>query len=75
MATGTIKSMLYDKGFGFIAPDDGAGQGNDLFFHQSAVLNNDFDSLRQGQRVEFTQEPDPRNASRQRAVNVTPADD
>ena len=75
MATGTIKSMLYDKGFGFIAPDDGAGQGQDLFFHQSAVANNDFDSLRQGQRVEFDQEPDPRNASRQRAVNVTASDD
>jgi CspA family cold shock protein len=75
MATGTIKSMLYDKGFGFIAPDGEAGRGTDLFFHQSAVVNNDFDSLRQGQRVEFTQEPDPRNASRQRAVNVMPTED
>jgi CspA family cold shock protein len=67
--------MLYDKGFGFIAPDDGGGQGSDLFFHQSAVSNNDFDSLRQGQRVQFTQEPDPRNASRQRAVNVEAVDE
>lgn len=75
MATGTIKSMLYDKGFGFIAPDGASGQGSDLFFHQSAVVDGSFDSLRQGQRVEFAQEPDPRNASRQRAVNVTPTDE
>lgn len=75
MATGTIKSMLYDKGFGFIAPDGASERGSDLFFHQSAVADHGFDSLRQGQRVEFTQEPDPRNASRQRAVNVTPIDE
>ncbi len=75
MATGTIKSMLYDKGFGFIAPDGASGRGTDLFFHQSAVVDTNFDSLREGQRVEFTQEPDPRNTSRQRAVNVSPTDD
>ena len=75
MATGTIKSMLYDKGFGFIAPDGEGGRGTDLFFHQSAVADHGFDSLRQGQRVEYNEEPDPRNASRQRAVDVTPIDE
>lgn len=75
MATGTIKSMLYDKGFGFIAPDGVTGRGTDIFFHQSAVLNRAFDTLREGQRVEFTAEPDPRNPARQRAVNVTPIDE
>jgi CspA family cold shock protein len=75
MATGTIKSLLYDKGFGFIAPDGAPARGGDIFFHQSAVANHDFDRLREGQRVRFDEEPDPRNASRQRAVNVEPADE
>lgn len=71
MATGTIATLRDDKGFGFIAP---AGQeGNDLFFHRSAVLDVEFDDLRDGQEVTFDEEPDPRNPSRQRAVNVRPA--
>jgi len=71
MATGTIKSMLRDKGFGFIAPDNAQGNGQDLFFHQSSVADYGFDMLEEGQRVEFTEEPDPRNASRSRAANVS----
>jgi CspA family cold shock protein len=71
MASGTIKSMLYDKGFGFIAPDDAAAGGSDLFFHQSSVADQNFDQLREGQRVNFDEEPDPRNASRSRAANVS----
>lgn len=68
MATGTVAS-LRDKGFGFIAPD-GAPANGDLFFHRSAMTNNDFDRLIEGQRVSFDEEPDPRDASRRRAVNV-----
>jgi len=71
MATGTIKSLLFDKGFGFIAPDDAQAGGSDLFFHQSSVSDSSFDQLREGQRVNFDEEPDPRNASRRRAANVT----
>ncbi|HEU5432167.1 MAG TPA: cold shock domain-containing protein [Thermomicrobiales bacterium] len=74
MATGTIKTIRDDKGFGFIAPDAGQGQG-DLFFHRSAVENNDFDALRVGERVDFTIEPDPRDPSRRRAVHVRPETD
>jgi CspA family cold shock protein len=65
--------MLRDKGFGFIAPDNAQGEGSDLFFHQSSVDNQGFDMLEEGQRVEFDEEPDPRNASRRRAANVTVA--
>lgn len=72
MPTGTIAS-LRDKGFGFILVDGAAGRG-DLFFHSTAVLGTSFDELREGQRVSFDQEPDTRDASRQRAVNVTLAD-
>jgi CspA family cold shock protein len=68
MGTGTIAS-LRDKGFGFIAPD-GASGGGDLFFHRSALQETAFYELREGQRVGFETEPDPRDASRQRAVNV-----
>lgn len=69
MATGTIKS-LRDKGFGFIAPDDGGSGSGDLFFHRSAVDGEDFDRLQEGQRVGFEVQPDPRDPSRHRAVNV-----
>ena len=51
MATmnGTIKRLVSDKGFGFIA----AGDGNEYFFHQSACSQTPFDDLREGQAVTF----------------------
>jgi CspA family cold shock protein len=73
MATGTVAS-LRDKGFGFIAPD-GASAHGDLFFHRTAVVDNTFDQLIVGQRVSFDEEPDPRDSSRRRAVNVRSAAD
>lgn len=72
MASGTIKS-LRENGFGFIAPD-GGGRNSDLFFHRSAVIGTDFDSLREGQSVSFDVEPDPRDSSRSRAVRVQLSD-
>jgi cold shock protein len=74
MATGTIKTIRDDKGFGFITPDGTSGR-NDVFFHSSAVEDMAFDSLREGQRVSFDEEPDPRDASRRRAVNVSIVED
>ena len=68
MATGTVAS-LRDKGFGFIMPDGGSTNG-DLFFHRSAVADNGFELLTEGQRVSFDEEPDPRDPSRRRASNV-----
>lgn len=73
MTTGTIKS-LRDRGFGFIAPA-GGGAAGELFFHSSAVADNGFEGLREGQEVSFDQEPDPRDPSRQRAVRVAPLAD
>jgi CspA family cold shock protein len=72
MATGTIKTVR-DKGFGFITRD--GGTNDDLFFHSSNVENQGFDQLRAGQRVGFDEEPDPREPSRRRAVNVRPTGD
>lgn len=73
MATGSIKSIR-DKGFGFISRDESRGS-SDLFFHSSAVQGQGFESLREGQRVEFDEEPDDRDPSRRRAVNVRPVND
>ena len=72
MPTGTIKT-LRDRGFGFIEPDGGDGR-NDLFFHHTAVANRGFEMLQVGQRVSFEVAPDPRDPSRQRAINVVPDD-
>jgi CspA family cold shock protein len=69
MPAGTIKTIRDDKGFGFITPDGTSGR-NDIFFHSSAVGGMGFNSLQVGQRVQFDEEPDPRDPSRRRAVNV-----
>ncbi|MBA3414218.1 MAG: cold shock domain-containing protein [Chloroflexia bacterium] len=71
MANGIIVS-LRDKGFGFIAPEGGPSNG-DLFFHHTSVLGS-FNDLREGQKVTYDQEPDPRDRTRQRAVNVATTD-
>ena len=49
MATtnGTVKRMVFEKGFGFVAD----ASGHEYFFHQSACAS--FDSLREGQQVTF----------------------
>jgi CspA family cold shock protein len=67
MASGQIKRLARDRGFGFIRPD---GASEDLFFHTSAVQGGMFDSLNEGQTVEFDQAPDERDPRRQRAINV-----
>jgi CspA family cold shock protein len=58
---GTIKRLVNDKGFGFVAASD----GNEYFFHQSACEQ--FDSLREGQNVTFDAGQGPKGP---RAENV-----
>ncbi len=50
MAQGTVKWFNAEKGYGFIAVDDG---GQDVFVHFSAINSTGFRSLEEGQRVEF----------------------
>jgi CspA family cold shock protein len=50
VAKGTVKWFNADKGFGFIAPDDG---GDDLFVHHSEVKTQGYASLNEGQKVDF----------------------
>jgi cold shock protein len=63
MATGTVKKLVGDRGFGFITAQD----GSELFFHRSAVQGVAFDSLTAGQDVEFDVE---HGAKGPRAANV-----
>ena len=48
MAEGTVKWFNADKGYGFIAPDDGTA---DVFVHHSAIQADGFRSLQENQRV------------------------
>ncbi|WP_327210295.1 cold-shock protein [Rhizobium leguminosarum] len=50
MATGTVKWFNSDKGYGFIAPDNG---GPDVFVHVSAVQRAGLNGLSDGQKVSF----------------------
>jgi cold shock protein len=50
MATGTVKKVVADRGFGFITAED----SKDYFFHRSGLEPSlDFDRLIGGERVEF----------------------
>jgi cold shock protein len=51
MAQGTVKWFNAEKGFGFIAPEDGTA---DVFVHFSAIEAEGYRSLAEGQKVEFT---------------------
>lgn len=58
MHRGKIRKLVADKGFGFIACEQRhcQGQGEDLFFHVSAVRDAKFESLAEGQPVQFETE-------------------
>lgn len=58
MTTGTVKWFNAQKGFGFIAPDDG---GSDAFVHISAVEHAGMSDLREGQKVGFELVADQRS--------------
>jgi cold shock CspA family protein len=66
MPKGTITKIM-DRGYGFIK----AGEEEDLFFHRNDVEGVEFDSLREGQEVEFEQGQG--RDGRPAAVKVRPA--
>ena len=67
MAQGTVKWFNAEKGFGFIAQEDG---GDDVFVHYSAIQTQGYKSLDENQKVEFdvTQGPKGPQAENVRAV-------
>jgi CspA family cold shock protein len=57
MATGTVKKVVSDRGFGFITAED----AKEYFFHRGALDSSlDFDRLVGGERVEFEIETSPK---------------
>ncbi|MDV6278101.1 cold-shock protein [Rhodococcus erythropolis] len=50
MQQGVVTWFNEEKGFGFIAPDDGSG---DVFVHYSQIQGSGFKTLTADQRVEF----------------------
>ncbi len=65
--TGTVKWFNEEKGFGFIAQDNG---GADVFVHFRAIVGEGFKSLAEGQAVTFEVEQGQKGLQ---AVNVSPA--
>jgi CspA family cold shock protein len=60
---GKIKKLVRDRGFGFVRGDD----GKEVFFHRSGLGAQDYDSLSEGDLVEYVVQEGPRGA---RAENV-----
>ena len=65
MPQGTIKKLIADKGFGFIA-----GERGDLFFHHSSLDDITIEELRVGQDVTYEEGRGPKGP---RAESVKPA--
>lgn len=63
MHKGKIKKIIRDRGFGFISDTD----GREVFFHQSSLEGVEFNTLNEGQEVEFEVEKTPKGP---RAINL-----
>lgn len=65
---GSIKTLVVEKHFGFITPEDGS---KDLFFHETGLVGVQFGELKSGDMVNFEVEQSEKGP---RAVNVTRAE-
>ena len=68
-STGTVKWFNDQKGFGFIQPDNG---GSDVFVHISAVERSGMRTLREGQKISYELQRDPKKG-KESAVNLKAA--
>ena len=67
MATGTIKKVVADRGFGFIQADD----EKEYFFHRNSLQSSlDFDRLVGGEKVEFEIEQSPKGPRANRVSSI-----
>ena len=67
MARGVVARLIRDRGFGFIRAQD----GSEIFFHASALPQGAFDTLAEGQELEYEPDTDTRGRG-ERAKNVRP---
>ncbi|GAB4167993.1 MAG: transcription antiterminator/RNA stability regulator CspE [Calditrichia bacterium] len=65
MSKGKVKWFNEAKGWGFIQPEDG---GDDIFVHYSAIAQDGFKTLKEGDVVEF--ELKPGKNGKEQAANV-----
>ena len=65
MTQGTVKWFNAEKGFGFIAPDDGSA---DVFAHFSAINSTGYRSLDEGDKVSYETQQGPKGPQ---AANIT----
>ena len=63
---GSIKKIIRDRGFGFIAAEN----GREIFFHSSGVFDVDFMDLREGDHVAFDVEQTDRGPRAARVQRV-----
>jgi len=68
---GTVKWFNPQKGYGFISDEE---YDTELFVHFSSIVTAGFKTLKEGQKVTFDVEADPKNSSKIKAVNVKPVD-
>ncbi len=67
MVNGTVKWFSNEKGYGFV---ENGETGEDIFVHFSAIQVEGFKTLKEGQKVTFEIEDDPKNPDKLRAANV-----
>ncbi len=66
MPRGKVKWFIDQKGYGFITPES----GDDVFVHHKSILGEGFNSLAEGQEVEFEIEKGPKGYQATKVTKV-----
>ena len=70
MATGKVKWFNDQKGFGFIASEQG---GKDVFVHHSVIEGDGFKTLQENETVEYESEDGPKGMKATKVKRMTTA--
>ena len=68
--TGTIKSLIPGKPFGFIAADDQKPGEKDTFFHKDSLMGITLEELKGGEKVSYDLQPSDTPDRGPKAINV-----